>query len=277
MSTKINNGLKFKKKINLDQAYDWCVKIQPKFQKKALQLFKDKVAKIYLELIDHLSINNDKNEYVQLFKKSHIKNPFYFSVDYTKKLIETAEKSDSRFDALDNDLSISIELFKVKNTVLIKYHATNNNLIEILEKDKEIQDYHYNNSGDRPNRLTSKDWNTRRKLWDELSKNNLYKKGYKFQFTTFMDILLADTIQFDEVSWNFRSFESRVISLCNILLEPFNPHIELAKDHTKWMTLLTKTQEWKKTPEYKVMFDKKRQEIEPKLIKKLELKSLIKN
>lgn len=64
-----------------------------------------------------------------------------------------------------------------------------------LSKSKKLQDYHYQNQSDRPDNISPKEWNTRRKFWDEIIGHRTPSDaGFIYNFMTYrnFELILYD-------------------------------------------------------------------------------------
>lgn len=263
MSTKIYNGIIFKNFNTLDQALNWCVKKQPSLEKIAIELFEKKIISQYFELIDNLSIKNDRNELVKMFEKSKDSNPYSFIVDKIRDDVEKAEKSSSRSESFELDFSSSILFFKKQKKIIGYYLAEDKSLIDYILKDKEVSDYHYQNSTDRPENISAKDWNERKAVWNSIDIPR--KEGLSFQFTSYKD-LQYHSVTFENLRSNFLTTDQRAEKIASVLISKEDPYLQQITDSRQWYELFCKSQEWRKTDEAKNILSNIKSEVLKSLI-----------
>lgn len=265
MSTKIKNGFILKNCKTLDQAYIWCSKKKPILAKLSVQRLEERVAIDYLELIDNLAIKNNKNALVKEFKEAKYQsNPYSFIVDRVQKEIQKAEKSESRSDSYGYDLSLCIDLFKVGNKVIGLYHTVDQKLEAALLKDKNVGDYHYQNSTDRPDEISQKEWKEREKNWD-LVVDNPHRNNLRFTFSSYTDLRYQVGF-FEQVQSQFLSLDERANKIADIKMSNRDPHLKQIKDHRDWVSCFMKSKEWRKTEPAQKIFNKIKEQVLKKLV-----------
>jgi len=265
MSTKINHGVILKGFKSLDQAYAWCSKKKPRLAKLSIQILEEKIAADYLELIDNLTIKNYKNALVKEFKNVKYKdNPYSFIVDRVKEQIEKAEKSENRSESYGYDLSISIDLFKVGNKVIGLYHSVDQKLIKGLLRDKNLKDYHYQNSTDRPEDISQKEWKQREKDWDFVV-DAPHRNNLRFTFSSYLT-LRYEICYFDKVKPRFLSLDERANKIAEIKMANRDPYLKQIKDHRDWVNLFMQSKEWRKTEAAQNIFAKIKAKVLTQLI-----------
>lgn len=263
MSTKVYNGIIFKNFKTLDQALNWCVKKQPSLEKIAIRLFEQKIIDEYFELIDNLSIKNDKNELVKSFEKSKEDNPYSFIVNKVREDVENAERSSSRSESFGLDFSSSIIFFNKNKKIIGYYIAEDKLLIGSILKDRQVSDYHYQNSTDRPKEISQKEWNQRKTIWNSIDIPR--KEGLSFQFTSYKD-LQYQAFPFDKMKSKFLTLDQRADNIAKVLINQQDPYLKQIKDHREWYEYFQKSQDWRQTSEAKEIFNSIKKEVLEKLI-----------
>jgi len=151
MSTKIYDAFVYKG--NIENLMKWL------FQKKEQ----------YKEL--------KKEEIARLFRgQKKIQKENYFMI---AELIEKSVKK--QINAVTNYQAQAVIYF-YKKKIYIKFFSVPSKL---LPKDKKFIDFHYQNSTDKPDNISNKEWAYRERTWDKILKHNTTfgEDGLTFEFT----------------------------------------------------------------------------------------------
>lgn len=255
MSTSIYNGFKlsFSNIFNLNKEIS-------KLRKKANHIAEeDMVIYMYERLIsffDHTQFydNLDNIEFLNFFDLNEI-NPtypvpeikiidnkidFYNFTRYCNQVEIYAHNKNIRV-FLDSP-EFNLYLFPIENSILGIYETENRNLSNLLKETKTYQEYHYQNSTDKPHHITPKEWNKRYNNWRETLISKSYQNVDEIAITyTIVPInVITNTIykHFSDIkSENMSGF------LKNRILENFDYQKRRRAFSIKEF-ILTKSQEW---------------------------------
>ena len=89
---------------------------------------------------------------------------FYIGMNILDKIKDTC-KAHTILNS-DYDFRCKLQVIPLKTKTLLMYFG-NCDLRKYITNNKYISDYHYQNQTDRPDYITSKEWNQRRKDWDK--------------------------------------------------------------------------------------------------------------
>lgn len=199
MSTKIYNG--YISKLSLEQLLKKFVPLVPKFEEIKNKLYYESLAAEATEVIDkrnhekcecHWYDRNGRsiedigpdgscitckkiikiNQY-EIFKEVNRKH----EKDINKAILESSRQQ--------NDYSCSCSVFPMgKGKTLILFYSECSKMTDVWELLPYISEYHYQNSTDKPDYISSKDWSKRRRDWDKAIGNDTPReRAFSFQFT----------------------------------------------------------------------------------------------
>jgi hypothetical protein len=165
MSTKIYNGYKFKTAPSLTELQKISFKIRDRVKPIAANLY---YKRFIFEMVDAF----DKNQYgywdESMYFINQMRGELYSGVDmYLYKRIQHMEMKQERDPSVDFKFSYTVIPLQSRNEVLLLLYTEQKLLLEAFESMSEIEDYHYQNSSDRPKKISEKLWEQRRKDWDE--------------------------------------------------------------------------------------------------------------
>ena len=167
MSTKIYHG--YISKLNIENLLKQFVSHVQNFEALKHDLY-------YKSLAQEATFEIDKNkncDQYRIIRKVHDNN------------IEKVKKAISMGTREDNDLSCRCSVFPMgKNKTLILFYCEEKGMTDFWESLQFISEYHYQNSTDKPDYISTKDWNQRRRDWDKAIGNDLpSRRAYSFEFT----------------------------------------------------------------------------------------------
>ena len=185
MSTKIYNAYKFDKKYSMFEIMALFDPIRKKVEESALT-FRDKyiISRIvyYLDYRTYFGFEAVKKQ----IEKQYLNTPHGKAQKEIWELVaedeinkrslkhaimrEFAERTTAATNSLtiaDSafDLSCQVCLIPMKTKTLMMYFG-NDDLREIVTNQDWLLDYHYQNQTDRPQNITPRQWNQRKKDWD---------------------------------------------------------------------------------------------------------------
>lgn len=168
MSTKIFNG--YISKLSIEQLLKKFVPLVAKFEEMKKELY-------YKELVKEVTFAIDADP----------------SLDHNNSLYEQHHKNEKEMNNTiiyqsrnDNDFSCNCCVFPMsKGKTLILFYCESSEMTDFWKSLPFISEYHYQNSTDKPEYLSTKDWSQRRRDWDRAVGYDAPRtKGYCFQFTT---------------------------------------------------------------------------------------------
>lgn len=266
MSTKIYNGLKFKKNIkSLEEALDWCITHKHLFVEKAQELTLKQIANNYIDLYDLLSCEYKGSDIVLDFEKQKYPTSLLsFSIDYTKSKILKGEQSVSRIDAINTDISLNLSIGKVNNKILVLYYTNHAELEKLLHKQKELEDYHFQDSTDRPSKISASQWKQRKKDWESVT-FPVIDSMFSFTLSNFSNIDYF-RFKFEDIETYFPEYEQRLQNMAKRLADNENPHKDSLKLN-ELSTFFQLTDQWKQTESYRNILKEKTEFCSKKLDK----------
>lgn len=215
MSTKIYNGIKFKAK-NFKELFESIQKIRPEIEALSQEMYSKYLHRLATELYDDSVMCGVEG-----------KDFFYRAKQFFKQMCDESDFKNIRHP--DEDLSFSISVFPLGNKFLGIYHTEHEEYVEILRRYDIIEDYHYQNSTDKPENINTRFWNKRCKDWDKvLGWDKIYKRSFSFE--------LIKSIEFFRFSRNIDylpSFEQRVKRIASEMVFKDN-----CKEEDKWFDTL---------------------------------------
>lgn len=173
MSTKIHNGYALPK-MSAYQLGQFILKLRTKLLPIAKQIVYTQIAEDTAEAIDEITINKmDSKRFLwdlKLTDEQHkmISLEYPISGQAARKaeiLFENIKKTNQRNPSYDFQFSIC--LFPMKDKVLALIYTEQNLFTKAWKKMKGVRDYSYWDHSDKPDHVTTKEWNTRIKNWDK--------------------------------------------------------------------------------------------------------------
>jgi len=117
-----------------------------------------------------------------VYKKKAKKNKWDFQGEMNKKF-DLCKVNRFRDENFEYDFHYKVIVMPYKKDVFIKLITKGHDYSDLFEK-AGCEDYHYQNQTDRPEDVPSKDWNKRKKLWDNLITRGTYSKhGFTYDFS----------------------------------------------------------------------------------------------
>lgn len=195
MSTKIYNGLIVRNK-NFSDIYNDLLKLNNQLEIIKEKIILDFYFENYFLLLDYISYYNlEKITFKELIN--------ILPINYNFKKILNNKSEDNKIDIyklirlMFNEIiknpntkylfvntTFSLHLFPIsKRKTLIYYICNNKNYINELYKHLPyLEKYDYYNNCDKPDEVTNKEWNQRKKDWDIALKNKSTINYYSLKF-----------------------------------------------------------------------------------------------
>ena len=170
MSTKIYNAYRVKEGIYLwDLVKDW----QKLGRERAIAAISD----MHIKLMEAVDENSDeyKGRVVSLQA-----DPYYMNEEVAKKaafnemaantMREEAKKNSTSFlrNYFDFDVSITFREYGGRYYVQCYCDMTMHKVLDFVEEDPRVEDYHYQNLTDKPKEISEEAWEEREKTWDKI-------------------------------------------------------------------------------------------------------------
>lgn len=240
MSTKFYNAFILKDIATLQDIVEW--------NKSMTSLIKQEQRNLYGKLIMTALSDSIDRKTVKLFldeKQKEIiknkKNPIRTIVDQIEETTKKAETDHYR--SPDFDLSCSILYIPYKNNTVIKIFAEQKSYLEIISK--ELNDFSYWNSTDKPAAISQKEWNERKNFVNSLGNMPLSTNGLSNTLTTDIRYLTFYREEFPELLKLQPSLQDRSLKIAKALdLKDFD---EIANKEVK---------EYLKNDQISLAFDK---------------------
>lgn len=205
MSTKIYNGLIVRNK-NFSDIYNDLLKLNNQLEIIKEKIILDFYFENYFLLLDYISYYNlEKITFKELIN--------ILPINYNFKKILNNKSEDNKIDIyklirlMFNEIiknpntkylyvntTFSLHLFPIsKRKTLIYYICNNKNYINELYKHLPyLEKYDYYNNCDKPDEVTNKEWNQRKKDWDIALKNKSTINYYSLKFDLDEEFLDSD-------------------------------------------------------------------------------------
>lgn len=92
---------------------------------------------------------------------------------YISESVEFIKRESLQWRVFPDDPSLTISIIPYKNKLLCQYYTEINDYIGAIKEIRTFEDYHYQNSSDKPKNITTRQWNKRYNDWnDALLKHN---------------------------------------------------------------------------------------------------------
>lgn len=166
MSTKIYNAFKIKRKSQL-----WAVLRD--IQTQALANVKQRIWDTYWN--EMIRINPEGEEYQEVIrKKEHL-----FDKDWAVRLEVVRERyskgvkeNATAHERSNFDIDVSLVVHQHESGYYLRAFCDQvsclGGALNFLYKHPQLVDFHYQNQTDRPENITARQWNQRRKVWDDI-------------------------------------------------------------------------------------------------------------
>lgn len=182
MSTKIYNGYR----VNISKVEDLITFCQK--AKTALRKARDKeIAKYFVsKRLYSLDRQAVRPEYQKLSYR-----------DICKKLEEAKLENNKGVRNFEIEMTASAVFIPRGRAFLVYFCCDNQEMTKAWQALEEVEDYHYQDQCDRPEELTSREWNKRKKDWDEALGPDWVpaNHGLTFEFSQFETWGLLQTIK----------------------------------------------------------------------------------
>lgn len=179
MSTKIYDAYKFDKFYSLSELMNMIDDTRKAVQKKEKEMFYNRMVyqfnffyNMYLlhtkeeleEIYNYIEVNDKQtNSKKDIYKMILKENPF--EKDFNSIMIRIYTLVEENVECASM-LKCTMQIIPVGRKLLVLLFG-NNNLQKIVKNTLPLEDYHYQNSTDKPENITTKDWDLRRKTWDK--------------------------------------------------------------------------------------------------------------
>lgn len=189
MSTKIYNAYKFDKFYSLSELMNMIDDTRKAVQKKEKEMFYNRMVyqfnffyNMYLlhtkeeleEICNYIEVNDKRTKlkkdiYEMILKENPFEKGFNSIMLRIYTLVEENVECASIKSTIllyDYWLDCTMQIIPVGRKLLVLLFG-NNNLQKIVKNTLPLEDYHYQNSTDKPENITTRDWNLRRITWDK--------------------------------------------------------------------------------------------------------------
>lgn len=260
MSTKIYNGYRSKTIKTLEEALIYFKEFFPIIEKVTEEIvwtsFSLQASKIYDKITAQI-LDPTSDEGILTFKAVYENEssanllPIILR-DY-RKIVEKANNSSTK-DA--DALECSVVFIPLKGRILVLYYGnTGPEYLEAFESLAEVEDYHYQNSTDKPNSISQKAWNKRKFDWNlALGNSSGIRSGLTYELMNYDLSWKSFSHSTEDMISKQPSLEYRKKFIVDLLINKHNPHFDLLKENNSISDFFMKSNEWKKTAEYKQLY-----------------------
>ncbi len=114
---------------------------------------------------------------------------------YVKKLYR-AQLGGGLRNPFNFDVSLSVRELRGRYYLITYCDGLTHDVLKFLQRDRRVEDFHYQNQTDRPEKISERAWRVREKTWDKID-----KAGWK-NFLI-LDICSYDAFPYIDPAWNF--------------------------------------------------------------------------
>jgi len=217
MSTKIYNGIIFTKKMSLVSLKKEIDNLRPKVTELVRKMYNSFAGAYIARIIDMKTFKLFTKDQIEEFKNRNlcpITHSFFRLCERTDEI----KKTSTRDPEVDFDLSMVV--FPVTGSKLLgMYFCEKKELEDILFRELPIKEYHYQDSTDRPEDISDKEWSRRERDWDKALGGNGYAIPAEAGFTIQISPVNSIISSADEILDNIPSKKKRleVISRTKII------------------------------------------------------------
>lgn len=256
MSWKIYNGFIFSNISSLDDVYDYCVKIKDKFNNIADTIWANNILDLAVYEFDKSMYTNVKLQ----------KSPILYAIrtinDIEEQSLKNKEKS---FTNIGMQLNFCPTVINRKQKIVGIAFIDNRMMQKSFFDDPEILDFSYWNNSDKPDDISSKNWNLREKVWNNVFFHNDKVSDVMLSFQLVNDGLRLGINYEEHFEKNIPSIEYRVESLAK----------SIVYDKLSESNFIEKMKDLK-SPESIQMYNDEKEKISQKLEKNLTFEMLLK-
>lgn len=159
MSTKIYDAYVMKDVPTLYELRKRVSRLRSVVQEEFFNLYTKKVAVLACSIIDDLSLN--KSVYSEEYPNSIWSEAHKQVEDRNRHIQKTKERNPSY------DFHCELEIIPIKNKIMVMVFCEQPRIIEIIARQKYLKYYGYWNNTDPDERCSEKEWNQRKKDWNE--------------------------------------------------------------------------------------------------------------
>ena len=169
---------------------------------------------------------------------------------------KTVEKANNLSSKNADALECNVALIPLKGRILVLYYGNiRSEYLQAFESLTEVEDYHYQNSTDKPDDVSQKAWNKRKFDWDlALGNSSGTRSGLTYELMNYDLSWEAFSHSTKDMILKQQSLESRKKFIVDLLIDKHNPHFDLLKENNSISDFFMKSNEWKKTSEYKQLY-----------------------
>jgi hypothetical protein len=174
MSTKVYNAYKLVNKNDL-----WPLIRDVKV--KATQNIKSVLKNIYIFEMNKVNKDSEiyQKNYKSIFNNPYIKiTPKNKNINESRVILETVndiiiekyQKVSTSMQRNEFDFDVNVAFYENKNKIYFRHFSDMlmRNVFNFLIKDSRIVDFHYQNQTDQPEHISNREWEYRKKVWDEI-------------------------------------------------------------------------------------------------------------
>lgn len=183
MSTKIYYAYKL---LNRHDLWSFSRDVKVKASKNVEKVLYD----FYKNLISSIDETSEKykEKYNELSTNKYLpkENDEEYLKEYTKlEIVDSIVRDEYKKSSVSMqrdlfDFDVNIAFYENKKKIYMRYFCDMQmkNVFDFLEDDIRVIDFHYQNQSDQPEHISNRDWNNRRKVWDEIFSEPGYESTY---------------------------------------------------------------------------------------------------
>lgn len=268
MSYKIFNGYKLDKNLTFFELNEFRKKVKMLIKQKAVDLAEKRVAKLATTLIDFYTLFGKeklKMHCGEIFKEElgfviDTKNePFFMAWD----ILNSYDLHLIRNKTYDSIYNVEIIFFPIEDKILALFFSNDPEYENIFEQIDIVSEYNYFNNTDKPKETSNEEWEIREKEWERVLPyaSIVIESGFSTRLISSIPSILD--INKENAKKHIPDIDSRIKEMLSCIMT--SEYIDRGYKNKLDFA------DWKKTEEYKKLYEIKKEKIKEKLIKDIDL------
>lgn len=201
-------------KMNMNKLLDFCKEHSVKINEIAKENLLEFIAKELVEVIDNIDAGFELKG-IESRKEKQNYCSTYTSLIYCeyRDRVQNIIKTSQRDPEIDFETLVSF--FPIKGKLLAIFYSEQPEINKYWRDIPEVKDYHIQNSTDKPENVTKKQWEQRKKIWDIAYGGNIYNPVYhnRFVYNFIPNDFLFSNFEISDLIKYIPSFEKRLYRL----------------------------------------------------------------
>lgn len=171
MSIKIYNGYRFDRNYTIRELDEKLIELRKQIQLAAEKIFTKQILDEWLYIYDCYTFFGEETALKRM--KKYEKEPQNLNWDhvlhevtfYIEDKIRKSKSSTKR--DFEYDYQCEIHILPITRKLLFLYYGEKEEFLKIVENQKYVMEYHYQNQTDKPENISASSWKTRKNDWDK--------------------------------------------------------------------------------------------------------------